>query len=93
MVLGEGKRLFESSVPPRGLTLAETRSTSKASSSPTPTALPVRSKPSRSDDDDDDDDVNVFLQAFWDRIKREAGWNAPPSYVSSIISELFFRCG
>jgi dihydrofolate reductase len=29
LVLGEGKRLFESSVPPRGLTLVETRSTPK----------------------------------------------------------------
>lgn len=29
VVLGKGKRLFESGVPPRGLTLVETRSTSK----------------------------------------------------------------
>src|SRR5438552_18705816 len=29
LVLGEGKRLFESSVPPRGLTLVETRRTPK----------------------------------------------------------------
>ena len=29
MVLGKGKRLFESSVPPRGLTLVETRRTTK----------------------------------------------------------------
>jgi dihydrofolate reductase len=29
LVLGEGKRLFESSVAPRGLTLVETRSTPK----------------------------------------------------------------
>jgi len=27
LVLGEGKRLFENGVPPRGLTLVETRST------------------------------------------------------------------
>jgi len=27
VVLGEGKRLFEHGVPPRGLTLVETRST------------------------------------------------------------------
>ena len=29
VVLGEGKRLFENGVPPRGLTLVETRSTPK----------------------------------------------------------------
>jgi dihydrofolate reductase len=45
LVLGEGKRLFESSVPPRGFTLVETRSTPKGVSS-TPTTPPVRSKSS-----------------------------------------------
>jgi dihydrofolate reductase len=29
IVLGEGRRLFENGVPPRGLTLVETRSTPK----------------------------------------------------------------
>ena len=29
LVLGEGKRLFESGVPPRGLTLVDSRSTTK----------------------------------------------------------------
>jgi dihydrofolate reductase len=49
VVLGEGKRMFENGVPPRGLTLAETRSTPTGVLLNTyrlGAALPERSKPS-----------------------------------------------